>query len=124
MGSIDLHTHSTVSDGTYTPTGLAQLARERGVRTFSLTDHDNVTGLDEAERAARAEGVELIPGIELTVNFEGRKLHVVALGLSGNIRHFRPFTGQFERVRKTRYRSLSPGFARKASILRRRKCRR
>ena len=53
MGSIDLHTHSTVSDGTYTPAALAQLARERGVRTFSLTDHDNVTGLDEAERAAQ-----------------------------------------------------------------------
>lgn len=80
MGSIDLHTHSTVSDGTYTPTDLARLARARGLRTFSLTDHDNVSGLDEAAVAAKAEGVELIPGMELTVDFAGHKLHVVALG--------------------------------------------
>lgn len=80
MGSIDLHTHSTVSDGTYTPTDLARLARARGLRTFSLTDHDNVSGLDEAAAAAKAEGVELIPGMELTVDFAGHKLHVVALG--------------------------------------------
>ena len=80
MGSIDLHTHSTVSDGTYTPTDLAQLARARGLRTFSLTDHDNVSGLDEAAAAAKAEGVELIPGMEMTVDFAGHKLHVVALG--------------------------------------------
>lgn len=80
MGSIDLHTHSTVSDGTYTPARLVQLARARGLRTFSLTDHDNVSGLDEAEAAAKAEGVELIPGMELTVDFAGHKLHVVALG--------------------------------------------
>lgn len=99
MGSIDLHTHSTVSDGTYTPTGLAQLARERGVRTFSLTDHDNVTGLDEAERAAHAEGVELIPGIELTVNFEGRKLHVVALGFERQHPAFQTF---YRAVRKSK----------------------
>ena len=80
MGSIDLHTHSTVSDGTYTPTGLVRLAKERGLRTFSLTDHDNVSGLDEAEGAAKAVGVELIPGMEMTVDFSGHKLHVVALG--------------------------------------------
>lgn len=80
MGSIDLHTHSTVSDGTYTPTDLARLARARGLRTFSLTDHDNVSGLDEAAAAAKAEGVELISGMELTVDFAGHKLHVVALG--------------------------------------------
>lgn len=80
MGSIDLHTHSTVSDGTYTPTDLARLARARGLRTFSLTDHDNVSGLDEAAAAAKAEGVELIPGMEMTVDFAGHKLHVVALG--------------------------------------------
>lgn len=80
MGSIDLHTHSTVSDGTYTPTGLVRLARARGLRTFSLTDHDNVSGLDEAEAAAKAEGVELVPGMEMTVDFSGHKLHVVALG--------------------------------------------
>lgn len=91
MGSIDLHTHSTVSDGTYTPADLARLARTRGLRTFSLTDHDNVSGLNEAEAAAKAAGVELIPGMELTVDFAGHKLHVVALGFERTLPVFQEF---------------------------------
>ena len=58
---IDLHVHSLVSDGSYTPAGLAKLARERGLAAFSLTDHDNIAGDEEAAEAARREGVDFIP---------------------------------------------------------------
>lgn len=91
MGIIDLHTHSTVSDGTCTPTELARLARERGISAFALTDHDNIDGLDEAEAAARSVGVQFIPGIELTVDFAGHKLHVVALGFERRSAAFQKF---------------------------------
>lgn len=99
MGSIDLHTHSTVSDGTYTPADLARLARARGLHTFALTDHDNVSGLDEAEAAAKAAGVSTLPGMELTVDFSGRKLHVVALGFD---RHHLAFQDFYRAVRESK----------------------
>ncbi len=77
---IDLHVHSLVSDGSYTPAGLAKLARERGLSGFALTDHDNIAGDAEAAAAAQQEGIDFIPGMELTVEFENRKLHIVCLG--------------------------------------------
>ena len=82
MEIIDLHTHSTVSDGTYTPCGLVELASKRNIRAFALTDHDNISGLEEAKKAADKVGIELIPGMEVTMNFHGRKIHVIALGFA------------------------------------------
>ena len=80
MGIIDLHTHSTVSDGTYSPSWLAHLARESGIAAFALTDHDNIGGLKRAADEAEALGVEFINGMELTTHIDGRKIHVVTLG--------------------------------------------
>lgn len=77
---IDLHVHSTMSDGTYTPAGLAQLAKERGVEAFSVTDHDIITGTDEAAAEAKKLGVEFINGMEMTMDYRGRRIHVICLG--------------------------------------------
>lgn len=82
MEIIDLHTHSTVSDGTYTPCGLVELALKKNIRAFALTDHDNISGLAEARKSADKAGIELIPGMEVTMDFHGRKIHVIALGFS------------------------------------------
>lgn len=61
----DLHTHSTASDGQYTPAELVKLAKDRGIEALALTDHDTVDGLEEAARAGEALGVRVLRGIEL-----------------------------------------------------------
>jgi predicted metal-dependent phosphoesterase TrpH len=77
----DLHTHSTVSDGTLTPTALLERAAAAGVGTLALTDHDTVAGIAEAAVAAERVGVQLIPGVEVSVTWGGRTVHVVGLDL-------------------------------------------
>jgi 3',5'-nucleoside bisphosphate phosphatase len=75
----DLHTHSTASDGTLTPTELIARAGAAGVRVLALTDHDNTDGLAEAGRAADDGGLTLIPGVEISVTWNTRTVHVVGL---------------------------------------------
>ncbi len=74
---IDLHTHSTASDGTCSPSEIVSLARELGLRAIALTDHDTVRGLAEAEAAAAGAGVGLVPGIEMSCGFEDGELHIL-----------------------------------------------
>jgi 3',5'-nucleoside bisphosphate phosphatase len=66
--SVDLHSHTVYSDGTLTPTGLVRLARTNGIRALAVTDHDHTGGLDEALEAGTRVGLEIIPGIELSVS--------------------------------------------------------
>lgn len=75
---IDLHLHSTFSDGTFTPTELMRMARQRDLKAISITDHDTVDGTDEAVAAAAEFGVRAVPGIELSV-FDG-DIHFHLLG--------------------------------------------
>lgn len=79
--NYDLHAHSTASDGTLTPAELVAHARTQGVDVLALTDHDDVGGLAEAARAAREEGVTLVPGIELSVTWSHQTIHIVGLGI-------------------------------------------
>lgn len=74
---IDLHTHSTESDGTLTPEELMQLAADSGLSAIALTDHDTVGGLKKAKPAARALGIELVPGIELSTDYNGTEVHML-----------------------------------------------
>jgi len=80
MRGIDLHCHSHCSDGTLSPTELLQRAAGRDVRLLALTDHDTVSGLDEAAVAARLSDIELVNGVELSVAWNGVPLHLVGLG--------------------------------------------
>lgn len=74
---IDLHTHSTESDGTLTPEELMQLAADSGLSAIALTDHDTVGGLKKAKPTARALGIELVPGIELSTDYNGTEVHML-----------------------------------------------
>ena len=74
---IDLHTHSTASDGIYSPTELLQRAKSIGLRILALTDHDTTGGLDEAARAAAALDIDFIPGIEINTDIAGGEVHVL-----------------------------------------------
>lgn len=65
----DLHNHSTASDGEYTPSELIRMACEKGLKAIALTDHDSITGLDEAVEAGRGCGITVIPGIEVSLRF-------------------------------------------------------
>jgi predicted metal-dependent phosphoesterase TrpH len=79
---IDLHTHSTASDGSCTPSGLVGLAAERGLKAFALTDHDTLSGLDEAaDAAAEIPGLRFIRGIEIEISFEPGEFHLLGLGI-------------------------------------------
>jgi predicted metal-dependent phosphoesterase TrpH len=77
----DLHSHSTVSDGTLTPSALVRRAVDRGVDVFALTDHDEVAGLAEAAAAANALGLSFVMGTELSVSWRDVTLHIVGLNI-------------------------------------------
>lgn len=76
---IDLHVHSNASDGTFTPTQLVEEAKKAGLCAFALTDHDTTDGVAEAKRAAETAGIELVPGVELSTEYEGKEIHVLGL---------------------------------------------
>jgi 3',5'-nucleoside bisphosphate phosphatase len=76
---IDLHTHSTASDGTLNPTELMRAAGEAGLSAIALTDHDTLAGLPEARAEAERLGIELVPGCELSLEYAGLPTHMLAL---------------------------------------------
>ncbi len=74
---IDLHTHSTASDGIYAPTELLRRAKDVGLRVLALTDHDTTGGVEEAATAAAAMDIDFIPGIEINTDVSGGEVHVL-----------------------------------------------
>ncbi len=79
---IDLHCHSTVSDGVLTPTEIVNHAAEKGVRVLALTDHDDVAGLASARLVAETHGMQFINGVEVSVTWRRRTLHIVGLKIN------------------------------------------
>lgn len=79
--TIDLHMHSTASDGTLSPTELMRFAAECGCNTVALTDHDTAAGVSEARSEAHRLGIRFIAGIEVSSLWGGRSIHVVGLGI-------------------------------------------
>ncbi len=78
--NADLHCHSIVSDGTLSPEALAARAKANGVELWALTDHDEIGGQQRAAAAARALGLPYLSGVEISVTFIGRTIHIVGLG--------------------------------------------
>lgn len=74
---VDLHTHSTASDGVYSPGELLHYARDAGLRVLALTDHDSTNGVEEATQVARTLGIEFIPGIEINTDGSGSEVHIL-----------------------------------------------
>lgn len=94
MKLCDLHTHSTCSDGTLTPTQLVELALEKNLAAVALTDHNTVAGLPEFLEAARGTELEAVPGIEFSVDYGDIELHI--LGLFVKPEHYGPITERVE----------------------------
>jgi 3',5'-nucleoside bisphosphate phosphatase len=80
LTNADLHSHSTVSDGTLAPEDVAALAAAAGVELWALTDHDEVGGQARARQAAHAAGLGYLTGCEISVTFAGETVHIVGLG--------------------------------------------
>jgi predicted metal-dependent phosphoesterase TrpH len=78
-GRADLHLHTTFSDGLYTPAQIVDLARRSGLAAIALTDHDTLGGVSQAQQAARGSNLEVIPGVEISAEFEGREVHLLGL---------------------------------------------
>ncbi len=78
----DLHTHSLRSDGTLTPSDLVTRAHAAGVKVLALTDHDVTDGIAEAQTAAESLGIRLVAGVEISVTWQNRTLHIVGLNIS------------------------------------------
>jgi predicted metal-dependent phosphoesterase TrpH len=77
IGSVDLHTHSTYSDGTLTPAALVAEAARRGLRVLALTDHDTLAGLPEVIESVNQFGLDVIPGVELSTDAGHYEIHIL-----------------------------------------------
>lgn len=77
MAGVDLHTHTDRSDGTFAPAELVRLAAARGLDVVAVTDHDTTEGLEEAIAVGSEAGIEVVPGVELSAEHEGRSIHVL-----------------------------------------------
>ncbi len=92
---VDLHTHSTASDGELAPPELVRLALERGLTTIALTDHDSIAGIDAAMRAARGTALEVIPGVELSADVPQGEVHVLGYFVDWHAADFLAMLVQF-----------------------------
>ena len=74
---LDLHLHSTASDGSVSPTAVAEAAAAGGLDVIALTDHDTVAGVEAARAAGRVRSVEVISGVEVSSTWEGEEVHIL-----------------------------------------------
>lgn len=81
MKTVDLHTHSTCSDGTFTPSQLVSYAKAKGLEAIAVTDHDTLSGIEEAKKAGLEHNIEVIGGIEFSTRFDTTEIHIVGLFL-------------------------------------------
>src|SRR5947209_8100530 len=81
MLNVDLHSHSTVSDGMLAPADVAARAKANGVDVWALTDHDEVSGIAGARVAAGDLGLRFIPGVEISITWAGKTIHIVGLNI-------------------------------------------
>lgn len=108
---IDLHTHTTASDGMLPPRALVERAHRVGIRTLSVTDHDTLAGVAEAAAEAAARGMELLPGIEITAVHKGRDVHMLGYFLNPAPRALAPFLERALQDRVRRAREMSARLA-------------
>lgn len=99
---IDLHVHSTASDGTLSPAAVVAEARASGVAIVALTDHDTMDGVPEALAAGEAEGVRVVPGVELNTDSSAGEVHVLGYCISPQEEPFRRLLESRRRARTVR----------------------
>lgn len=108
----DLHTHSTASDGAYSPSELVERATTAGITTLALTDHDTVQGLAEARLAAEIHGIALIPAVEISTSWHGQSIHVVGLSIDETQTELQTGLADLQRIREGRAVEMGERLAR------------
>ena len=107
MAEVDLHLHTTASDGRLSPTQLVQLLAKRGLRVAAITDHDTTNGLDEAfEAAASHSDLTLIPGIELSADVPGNEVHMLGYHINRDDEDLQAALREFQAGRVERGRMM------------------
>ena len=110
MKFIDLHVHSTASDGSFSPAEVAAAAEEKGLSAIALTDHDTTDGVDEALAAAENMEVEVIPGIEISCVYEGKEIHILGLCLDHKYKELLDFLKTTRQKRDSRNTEMLRAF--------------
>lgn len=101
---VDFHTHSLISDGSFSPSEIVKLAYKNNVKALALTDHDSIAGINEATMTANKYGISLIPGVEISALYpDGRMLHILGLGIDVNNKNF---LTSYVKMKKARESSL------------------
>lgn len=106
---IDLHSHSNISDGLLSPAELVAHAANHGVRVLALTDHDDIAGLAEARQAAVQHGIQLVNGVEISVTWKKRTLHIVGLNINPDDESLRAGLAVVRSSRLDRARQMALG---------------
>lgn len=107
---VDLHTHSTCSDGTLSPAALVDLAARRRLAVIALTDHDTVAGLGEALARGREKGVEVVGGIEVSSRLDDLSLHILGYGIDHLQPEFLSFVKGLQQARQNRNQAMVQRF--------------
>jgi predicted metal-dependent phosphoesterase TrpH len=107
-GAVDLHSHTTASDGTLTPAALVREAARRGVRVLAVTDHDSTEGLAEAMAEALVHPpLQIVPGIEINCDVEGAEIHILGYGMDYEAAWFREFCARQREERRARVHRMA-----------------
>jgi len=114
--TIDLHTHSTASDGTLTPAELVRCAHREGVEILALTDHDTTEGLAEAAAEARRLGLVLVSGVEISVTWSGCTIHILGVGMDPEAALLQEGLESLRAFREWRAEEIGRRLARDAAI--------
>lgn len=109
--NADLHCHSVVSDGTLTPEALAERAARNGVELWALTDHDETGGQARAVAACRSQGMKYLTGVEISITFIGKTVHIVGLGFDADNLQLKQGLIQTRGGRNQRAHQMSDGLA-------------
>ena len=99
---VDLHVHSNHSDGTYSVKELVLYAKEKGLKAIALTDHDTVSGIEEALMYSEEIGQLVIPGIEISVDNGNSELHILGLNIDHKSKAFEKFIVSCKESREQR----------------------
>lgn len=110
---IDLHCHSNVSDGAFSPREVVRMAAENGCQMLALTDHDHTGGIAQARDEAQKIGIHLISGVEISVTWRGRNIHMVGLDFDENDESLQNLLANTRRGRIDRVAKIAEKLAKK-----------
>ncbi|MDD4170194.1 MAG: PHP domain-containing protein, partial [Desulfotomaculaceae bacterium] len=103
---VDMHVHTTASDGKDSPALIVAQAREIGLKAVAITDHDTVAGIEQAIKAAGLNRIEVIPGIELSTVYGNEELHILGYFIDLHCREFLDQINLFRNFRVNRMKKM------------------